>query len=394
MLALPSRSAAIAHGLTERTPADIRKAAERRAQLAGFGADADGAVSSPPLSAPDPAMTTSLARATSVLDPQSNETARATATLGALAASSYWQSTGLRLAVVAYLALVVVAIGLALSILRSLNRFRTAAYEIVLGRVGDHALVARNGVRELSGVALLLDRLVFDLRYMSEQMRLTAAENAHSLRTPLATMRTALSAIKRSLPADEPRAQRALKIIDLSLDRLSSVVNSAQRNDTTMANLVAAPRSPVDFSTLAHEVIGEQEERASLRNIRIRAKLVDSVIVHAVQGALRLALLDIVASAVNASPRYGEVTIELQRDEDAGRLVVNDRGRDADTPELFFQHDFQPAGDPAAPPGFDTSRLSLWNAKRIVEAFGGEVGAQRNPHGGISVSIVLPCEHQ
>ncbi len=37
---------------------------------------------------------------------------------------------------------------LAVSILRSLNRFCEAAYEIALGRVGDNALVIRNGVRE------------------------------------------------------------------------------------------------------------------------------------------------------------------------------------------------------------------------------------------------------
>jgi signal transduction histidine kinase len=405
MLALRGRSTAIAHAFVEQLTAEAPKPPLRGAQLAGFGAEAGSSVSRPPL--PTPAPPTAMPPApmppvpAPVLDPHAAEVVRTSdpsATgLGPLAPASYWQSAELRLAVIAYLILMVVAIGVAFSVLRSLKSFRSAAYEIVLGRVGDNALMARNGVRELSGVALLLDRLVFDLRYMSDQMRLTAAENAHSLRTPLATMRTALGAIKRSLPTDEPRAQRALKIIDLSLDRLSSVVNAAQRNDTTMANLVAAPRSPVDLTELMHDVIGELEERARLGNIRLRHELKEGIVVSAVAPALKLALLDTIASAINASVRYGEVAIELRHDGTTAQTVVDDRGANAEHPELFFQHDFQPAQsatDTASANELGSTRLCLWNVKRTVQAFGGEVDARRNAHGGASVSIALPCELQ
>ena len=401
MLVLRSRSTAIAHAFVEHLTAEAPEAPLRGAQLAGFGAEAAGGSSArPPLPTPAPPAPMPPVPAP-VLDPHTAEVVRASdapaTDLGPLASPSYWQSSELRLAVIAYLVLMVVAIAIAFSILRSLSSFRSAAYEIVLGRVGDNALVARNGVRELSGVALLLDRLVFDLRYMSDQMRLTAAENAHSLRTPLATMRAALGAVKRSLPPDEPRAQRALKIIDLSLDRLSSVVNAVQRNDTTMANLVAAPRSPVDLTGLMRDVIDELEGRARLRNIRMRHALKEGVVVNAVAPALKLVLLDTIASAVNASERYGEVTIELRDDGARARVGVEDRGCNAEQPELFFQHDFQPAAVGVDVPSADelgATRLCLWNVKRTVEAFGGEVDARRNAHGGASVSIALPCEPQ
>ena len=227
---------------------------------------------------------------------------------------------------------------------------------------------------------------------MSDHMRLSAEENAHSLRTPLATMRTALGAIRRSLPSDEPRAQRALRIIDLSIDRLSYVVNSAQRNDTTMADLVAAPRVLVDLTELTREVIGELSERAQARGIRLRDKLQDAVIVHASSRAVEAALVDVLASALNASPRYGEIAVTLEGDSTGARVAVEDRGCDADTPELFFQHDFSPSAElePQSPDEAGPVRLGLWNVKRIVEALGGQVSAERNHHGGVSVSIVLP----
>ena len=92
--------------------------------------------------------------------------------------ASFWEMPEIRVAVLAYLAIVALAVLVVVGVLRSLNRFRRAADEIALGRVGDHALVGRSGVRELASVAKLLDRLVFDLRYMSDQMKLTAEENA------------------------------------------------------------------------------------------------------------------------------------------------------------------------------------------------------------------------
>jgi signal transduction histidine kinase len=305
----------------------------------------------------------------------------------------FWEMPEIRVAVLAYLAIVALAVLVVVGILRSLNRFRRAADEIALGRVGDHALAGRSGVRELASVAKLLDKLVFDLRYMSDQMKLTAEENAHSLRTPLATIRTALGAVRRALPSEEPRAQRALKIIDVSLDRVSHVVNSAQRNDSTMADLVAAPRADVDLAELARGTIVESRERAQFRNIRIRENLTDSVVVRASVEALEAALEDVLASAINASPSYGEITVTLETDRMGARLLVEDGGGGGDEADLVFQHDFAPVSAGSGRRASDDSgprRLGLWSVKRTVEAFGGEVGAQRKDHGGVVVSIVLP----
>ena len=398
-LGLRDRAAAIAHTFSTEQMTDRTRTAGRSAQLAGFSAETGGTTPRPALPAPAPTPESVAAPTPSVamLEPPGFELARASeGAQGWLLTAGYWETPEMRLAAFACLSLVALAILVVVSILRSLRRFREAADEIVFGRVGDEALTARNGVRELSGVARLLDSLVFDLRYMSDQVRLTAEENAHSLRTPLATMRTALGAIQRSLPPDEPRAQRALKIIDISLNRLSNVVNSAQRNDTTMADLVAAPRDPVDLAELTRDVLGEAGGRAQARNILFREKLQDAVIVHANCPALKTALLDVLTSAVNASPRYGEISVTLEAGHTDARLTVEDRGCDGDAPELFFQHDFAPSSqaNPPAPDQARPVRLGLWNVKRIVEAFGGQVTADHNHHGGVSVSIMLPCDQR
>jgi two-component system sensor histidine kinase ChvG len=386
--------------------ADAPRAGVRSAQYAGLGQEAGDKAGRPPPVMPPPVMPqpvmpspiVPIAPLPSIAQtgPPGADPSRSLETVSVSvpdpSQAIFWEMPEIRVAVLAYLAIVALAVLVVVGVLRSLNRFRRAADEIALGRVGDHALAGRSGVRELASVARLLDRLVFDLRYMSDQMKLTAEENAHSLRTPLATIRTALSAVRRALPPEEPRAQRALKIIDISLDRVSHVVNSAQRNDTTMADLVAAPRADLDLAELARDTIVESRERAQFRNIRIRENLPDSVLVRASVEALEAALEDVLASAINASPSYGEITVTLEADRTGARLLVEDRGG-GDEADLVFQHDFAPvsagfgrrASDDGGP-----RRLGLWSVKRTVEAFGGEVGAQRKDHGGVVVSIVLP----
>jgi two-component system sensor histidine kinase ChvG len=405
-IGLPDRSASAAHVFASgAVVADAPRAGVRSAQYAGFGSEAGDKVGRPPV-VPQPVMPPPIVPVAPIpsiapIEPPGAGPLRSLETVGISVpdlsqAAIFWEMPEMRLAVLAYLAIVALAVLVAFGILRSLKRFRHAADEIAMGRVGDNALAGRSGVRELASVAKLLDRLVFDLRYMSDQMRLTAEENAHSLRTPLATMRTALGAVRRALPPDEQRAQRALKIIDISLDRVSYAVNSAQRNDTTMADLVAAPRADVDLAELARDTISESQERAQSRNIRIRENLKDSVVVRASVLALEAALEDVLASAINASPSYGEITVTLEADRMGARLLVEDRG-DGDEADLVFQHDFTtvPAVvDRQASDDNGPRRLGLWNVKRTVEAFGGQVDAQCNDHGGVVVSIVLPSNPQ
>jgi two-component system sensor histidine kinase ChvG len=401
-IGLPDRSASAPQVFASgAVVADAPRTGVHSAQYAGFGPEAADKIGRPPV-VPPPVMPQPVMPQPRVpiapIEPPGTDPSRSLETVSVLVADPsqgiFWEMPEIRLAVLAYLAIVALAVLIAVGILRSLKRFRQAADEIALGRVGDHALAGRSGVRELTSVAKHLDRLVFDLSYMSDQMRLTAEENAHSLRTPLATIRTALGAVRRALPPEEPRAQRALKIIDISLDRVSHVVNSAQRNDTTMADLVAAPRADVDLAELARDTIAESRERAQSRNIRIHENLKDSVVVRASVEALEAALEDVLASAINASPSYGEITVTLQADRTCARLLVEDGGGDGgDEADLVFQHDFMPIPAEVGRQASDDNvprRLGLWSVKRTVEAFGGQVDAQRNDHGGVAISIVLP----
>src|SRR5258708_26111108 len=129
----------------------------------------------------------------------------------------------------------------AVSIYLSLRRFREVADEIGQGRIGDYAFSQRNIVPELSSVARDFDKLVLDLKRLSQQIRQSAEDNAHSFKTPLAAIQSSLSPVRRAVATDDQRARRALELIASSLQRLLALATAAHRFPTTPPPLIHTP---------------------------------------------------------------------------------------------------------------------------------------------------------
>ena len=108
----------------------------------------------------------------------------------------YWETRAVRVAAGIYLVLAILAVLAAVSIWLSLRRFREVADEIGQGRIGDYAFSQRNIVPELSSVARDFDKLVLDLKHLSQQIRQSAEDNAHSFKTPLAAIQSSLSPVR------------------------------------------------------------------------------------------------------------------------------------------------------------------------------------------------------
>ena len=305
----------------------------------------------------------------------------------------YWETRAVRVAAAIYLVLAILAMLAAVSIFLSLRRFREVADEIGQGRIGDYAFSQRNIVPELSSVARDFDKLVLDLKHLSQQIRQSAEDNAHSFKTPLAAIQSSLSPVRRAIGLEELRARRALEIIDSSLARLLALVNAAQRFDNSTADLIEAPRVPTNLTQLVGEAtLGFREIMAS-RDIHLIRRLDDGVVVRSAKGMLETALQNILENAISFSPRGGTITITLSHDHDTVQLQIDDEGPGIppDKIEHIFERYFssrphQPS-EPGRPPH---SGLGLWMVRRNVEALGGEVRAANRSGGGLTVAILLP----
>lgn len=305
----------------------------------------------------------------------------------------YWETRAVRVAAGIYLVLAILAMLAAVSIFLSLRRFREVADEIGQGRIGDYAFSQRNIVPELSSVARDFDKLVLDLKHLSQQIRQSAEDNAHSFKTPLAAIQSSLSPVRKSVPLEDQRARRALEIIDSSLARLLALVNAAQRFDTGTADLIEAPRVPTNLTQLVGEATLNVREIMASRDIRLIRRLDDAVTVRSAKGMLETVLQNILENAISFSPRGATLIITLTQDHDSVELQIDDEGPGipAEKIERMFERYFSSRPNQASEAGRPPhSGLGLWIVRRNVEALGGEVRASNRVGGGLSVAVVLP----
>ncbi len=306
----------------------------------------------------------------------------------------YWQTREVRIAAAIYLGGALLAVLVALGIRLSLRRFRNVADEIALGRAVDTTFVQRNTVPELSGVARDFDRLVHELRRVSREIRQSAEDNAHSFKTPLAAVQSALRPVKRAVPEEDQRARRALEIIDSSLARLLGLVNAAQRHDMGTADLIDAPRVPTDLAPLVEDAARPFREILAARDIGLTVKLDRGAVVRTATGMMEIVVQSVLENAISFSSPGTTIAVSLRVSPDTVALTVDDEGPGIDPEKLdsVFQRYFslRPEDGIGSDRTVEHSGLGLWIVRRNVEALGGQVVAINRPGGGLSIGMRLP----
>jgi two-component system sensor histidine kinase ChvG len=307
-------------------------------------------------------------------------------------ARPYWQTEEIRAAAVIYIALAILAILVAVSIRLGLRRFRDVAAEIGGGRIGDDAFARRNVLPELTSVARDFDRLVLALKQASLQIRQSAEEKAHSFKTPLASIRSALEPVRRTVPEDDRRARRALEIIDSALGRLFDLVVAAQRQEIGTADLIGAPRLPIDLTQLVEAVADNLAEMLDEQGVHLATELAPAVMVRAGQGMLETVVQSVLENAVSFSPRGSTIFVLLASTGRTAELTIADEGPGVDAAllPLIFDRSFSSRPRSAAVRSSDHAGLGLWIARSTAEALGGSIAAINRPAGGLSVTIRLP----
>lgn len=310
----------------------------------------------------------------------------------------YDQTRQIRLAFLIYCLFAVIVAATALGLWKSIQHFSRVAREIRNGRSAGNSFAARNVIPELSSVANDFDDLVQTLHAVAHDIRSAAEDNAHSFKTPIATIQSALSPLVRLAPEDNPRAMLATQMIDQSLNRLKALVDAAQRLDNNTADLIEVPRDQVDLTQLVADLLLRYRETLRQRDLRLDRRLEERVLVLAGKGMLETVFENIIDNAISFAPTGSVIMVRLVRSRTATELTVSDCGPGIEPERLDrifdryyslrpYQNDDDEAENAVAA---NHSGLGLWIVKRNVEVLGGRVRAINRPEGGLCIHITLP----
>ena len=215
---------------------------------------------------------------------------------------------------------------------------------------------------------------------------------SHELRTPV----TSISGFAQLLLMDESlpdETKEFLEIIANESQRLSKMLSTfLSVSNLEQTDKQEMMKTPVKLDTVVHEVVGDLQETAKKKRIR----LVEQSNAHlppvaADKGLISRAVSNLIDNAIRYSPERTSVIISTILEADFLRVVVEDRGYGVPSSEheKIWQKFYRVARD-GQDKEEESTGLGLSLVKEIVEQHGGEVGIESEIGEGSRFSFTLP----
>ena len=290
---------------------------------------------------------------------------------------------------IALLVSIVLSLYLAGTIIEPLRRLVRATVRVRLGREREVEVPRMHERKDEIG---LLARGVSDmtaaLRLRIDAVESFAADVAHEIKNPLASLRSAVDSLPR---VEDPALRQQLTDIAAHdvrrIDRLVSEISEASRID---AELSRATFEALDLADLFENVVQTRENRGENRDCRIElSRAGRSLLVLGVAIRLERIAQNLIDNAVSFSPPGGIVSVSVRSDEDRVIARVCDQGPGIpeEQREKVFRrfHSLRPHEEDFG----DHSGLGLAIGKTIAEAHDGTLTVTDRDDGASGACLVL-----
>ncbi|MBT9384715.1 HAMP domain-containing histidine kinase [Pseudooceanicola sp. CBS1P-1] len=226
-------------------------------------------------------------------------------------------------------------------------------------------------VGRLSGALRRLLSALYDRIETNEQF---AADVAHEIKNPLASLRSAVSTLRRVEHPDQ-RA-RLLEVIEHDvrrLDRLVSDISTASRLD---AELVREDQAEFDLLAMLSRLAEYSRDQASASQVSFVTDLPpEQIRITGMEARLAQVFVNLIANAISFSEPGDAIRLWVRRRENRVLVVVEDTGPgipESALGKIFDRFYSDRPGDAFG----EHSGLGLAISKQIVEAHGGVIWAE------------------
>jgi two-component system, OmpR family, sensor histidine kinase ChvG len=288
---------------------------------------------------------------------------------------------------------VLLSVFLARTIVRPLRHLARAAVKVRLGRAQEVTVPRLPSRRdEIGMLARALSDMSIALRQRIDATEAFAADVAHEIKNPLASLRSALDGVDNVKdPTLRAQLMDVAKADVHRMDRLISDISDASRVDSQLAK---AKFEPIDLGDMIEQLLQAREHRGSDQGVSIAFARPRRGIAVVMGEDMRLErmLTNLIDNAVSFSPPGALVEISATRAEEDVIIRISDEGPGVpkNEREAIFRrfHSERPGGEIFG----KHSGLGLAIARTIVEGHHGRIRVRDRVDGkaGACFEIALP----
>jgi two-component system OmpR family sensor kinase len=300
---------------------------------------------------------------------------------------------------VALLVSIGVAVIIARSIARPLQRVTDATEEIARGHYEQQLQITSPD--EIRRLATSFNAMALEVRASRQAQRDFVANVSHDLKTPLTSIQGFSQAILDGTAADDESRRRAAQVIHEEADRMARLVDGLLDLARIEAGQVVMASEPVELSLLLRDCADKMALRAQQVDVQLEVQAEGDVVVAGDRDRLAQVLDNLLDNALSHTPSGGRITL-------AARALPEEAGRRGERPPFFAEITVSDTGEGIPPEDLsriferfyrgDKSRgktrrgagLGLAIVREIIHAHGGQIKAESVVGLGTKFSIILP----
>ena len=281
----------------------------------------------------------------------------------------------------------------------SISELAKGAEMLAQGKLNTRLTVYGNDelaefARTFNWMASCLQEVDEQKQQLDQQRRDLIAWASHDLRTPVTSIRAMIEAMIDGVISDPQTTDRYLHNMKLESQRLTNLIDNLFELAQLDAGHLKLNYQKVSLRDLISDTLGSMSARAEHQGIQLSGEVEAGVdLLDIAPDKIQRVLNNLLDNAVRYTPAGGKVVLKASLEGQYVKVVVHNSGAGMvgiDLSQVFTRFYREERSRAQSKDGHRGAGLGLAITRGFVEAHGGKIWVESDPHKGVTFTFTLP----